>query len=586
MATRNHLNSMPENQNPAPKRALDSDVATFHELLAEMESTVVEQSTRLEKALQMAHRASRAKSEFLSTMSHEIRTPMNAVLGMAVLLAETELKPEQRHYLDIMMSNGNTLLMLINSVLDLARIESGLLQLEHAQFDLMDLIDRTITTFAVQAHSKGLELVARITPGTPTLLLGDELRLQQVIVNLVGNAIKFTEQGGVVVEVESLRRSSKLADVRINVADTGIGIAKENLSAIFSNFTQADSSLRRKYGGSGLGLAISKRLTDLMQGKIAVASEVGIGTKFAVTVPFELLSNAAATIANSLPDLAMQRVLVVEDHLINRQMVRETLTGCSAEVVEAGTAGEALSSIRYAIAMNKPFHFVFLCMRMEQGGIELVKRIRQEQLPIGTLIPMLYSDDIRVPVVQLKAHGIVDYLVKPITHRELFRVIGRRLAADRGVSPEHQLQKMEAASIPSKSGRPVRILVAEDSTDNRFLLEAYLRKEPCALTFVQDGIQAFQQAISNDYDLIFMDVQMPNQDGLATTRMIRKWESEHGRNAVPIFALTASALHEDVARSLQAGCNAHISKPVNKRVILETIRNAIAQRPSPQAILH
>jgi signal transduction histidine kinase/CheY-like chemotaxis protein len=576
---------MPENQKPAPKRALDSDVATLHELLEAMESTVVEQSTRLEKALKMAHRASRAKSEFLSTMSHEIRTPMNAVLGMAVLLAETELKPEQRHYLDIMISNGNTLLMLINSVLDLARIESGLLQLEHTQFDLVDLIDRTITTFAVQAHSKGLELVARITPGTPTLLLGDELRLQQVIVNLVGNAIKFTEQGGVVVEVESLRRSAKLADVRINVADTGIGIAKENLSAIFSNFTQADSSLRRKYGGSGLGLAISKRLIDLMHGKISVASEVGIGTKFAVTAPFELLPDAA-TVANALPDLAMQRVLVVDDHRINRQMVREALTGCSAEVVEAGTAAEALSSIRYAIAMNKPFHFVFLCMRMEQGGIELVKRVRQEQLPIATMLPMLYSDDIRGQVAQLNEHGIVDYLVKPITHFELFRVIGRRLAAGHGVSPEHQLQKMEAASIPSKSGRPVRILVAEDSTDNRFLLEAYLRKEPCALTFVQDGVQAFEQAIGNDYDLIFMDVQMPDQDGLATTRMIRKWESEHGRNPVPIFALTASALHEDVALSLQAGCTAHISKPVNKRVILETIRNAIAQRTLPQAILH
>ena len=576
---------MPENQNSARKRALDSDVVTLHELLEAMERTVVEQSTRLEKALQIARRDSRAKSDFLSTMSHEIRTPMNAVLGMADLLAESDLGPEQRHYLDIMVSNGQTLMDLINSILDLSRIESGHLQLEQMPFDLRELVDRTLSTFAVQAHSKGLELVARIVPGTPTVLLGDPMRLRQVIVNLVANAVKFTEQGGIIVEVEALRRSSTVAEVRFSVGDTGIGIAKEHLQSIFSKFTQADSSTSRKYGGSGLGLAIAKRLIDLMHGKIAVASEIGTGTKFAVTVPLSLPSAPMPSNQPALPDLYKRRVLVVDDHRINRQMVRESLTAARAEVSEAGTAAEALVSIRYALAMNKPYHIILLCMRMAEGGLELVKRICQEQLPIAALIPMLYSDDIRRQLAQLKEHGLETYLVKPITHRELFRVIGRKLVAFNGVSPEHHLKKPPEPLVPI-GDRPVKILVAEDSTDNRFLLEAYLRKEPCALTFVQDGSQAVEMATANDYDVIFMDIQMPNQDGLTATRMIRKWESEHGRKTVPIFALTASAMEEDVARSLHAGCNAHISKPVKKRVILETIRSAIAKRPTPHAILY
>ncbi|HVN28526.1 MAG TPA: response regulator [Candidatus Binataceae bacterium] len=576
---------MVENQSPLLRRTLESNVTTLSELLEVMENTVVEQSTRLEKALQIARRDAHAKSEFLSTMSHEIRTPMNAVLGMADLLAETELGPEQRHYLDIMVSNGNTLMDLINSILDLQRIESGRLQLEHTQFDLAELVDRTVSTFAVQAHARSLELVARIVPGTPGLLLGDPLRLRQVLVNLVSNAVKFTERGGVIVEVDALRHSLNATDLRFSVADTGIGIAAKDLPTIFSNFTQADSSITRKYGGSGLGLAIARRLTDLMHGKIAVSSEIGVGTKFVLTAPFGIASASSAP-ALILPDLSQHRVLVVDDHRINRQMVRETLTGCGAEVAEACTADEALWTIRYGAAMNKPHDIVLLCMRMADGGAELIRRIRQEQLPLSPVVPMLYSDDIRREVARLKEIGLENYLVKPITHRELYRVIGRKLAANHGISIEDHLQKGCAEPVLPVVGRPVKILVAEDSTDNRFLLEAYLRKESCALTFASDGMQAVEKAISEEFDLIFMDIQMPNQDGLSATRMIRKWESEHGRNAVPIFALTASAMEDDVARSLHAGCNAHISKPVKKRIILETIRDALGHRPSASQILH
>src|SRR5579862_6114710 len=364
-----------DNLNLSSDSQLESGIAALRELLGAMETTVIEQSNRLEQSLKFARQASRAKSEFLSTMSHEIRTPMNAVLGMADMLAETQLAPEQRHYLDIMVTNGNALMDLINAVLDLERIENGRLELEQQKFELADLIDRTISTFAVQAHSKGLELVARIAPDTPDQVLGDPIRVRQVLINLVANAIKFTERGGVVVEVESRLRSPEQVDVRFNIADTGVGIEKENLTSIFRKFTQVDSSLQRKYGGSGLGLYIAKRLTDLMHGKIAVASEIGVGTKFAVTVPFAPASADAYAPPIRMPELSKHRVLIVDDHRVNRQMLRETLTRCHAEVAEAGTVEEALWSIRYALAMNKPYQIILVCMRMADGGHKLLRRL-------------------------------------------------------------------------------------------------------------------------------------------------------------------------------------------------------------------
>lgn len=578
---------MNENHHAGYQRHLESSHATLHELLEAMERTVIEQSMRLEDALNMSQRAARAKSEFLSTVSHEIRTPMNAVLGMADLLSETELAPEQRHYLDIMVANGNSLMDLINSILDLARIESGRLRLEHSQFDLTDLIDRTVSTFAVQAHRKRLELVSRIAPQVPDYLVGDPLQLRQIIVHLVSNAIKFTEKGGVVVEVESNPRSSALADVTFIVSDTGIGIAKEQLDSIYTNFTQGDSSFTRKYGGSGLGLSIAKRLVDLMHGEIRVQSEVGDGSKFSFTAPFGLPCSALAPSPPVLLDLYGHRVLVVDDHRVNRQMVRETMLNCRAEVSEAASGAEALRVIRSAVVMNKPFQLVLLDMLMpDTNGMDLVEKMRREQLPIAPLLPMIYSDDIRQQVAHFKEHRLDTYLVKPITRRELFRAIERKLAEGSGVSPHDGLQKLAGESTLASDRRKLRILIAEDSSDNRFLIEAYLRKEDCSLTFVKDGAQAVDRATASDYDLIFMDIQMPNQDGLAATRSIRKWESEHRRKPIPIIALTASALDDDVSRSIEAGCNAHISKPVKKRVILEAIRDAATHRPSPQAVLN
>jgi signal transduction histidine kinase/CheY-like chemotaxis protein len=571
--------------NPTTARELESSVTTLQELLAAMERTVIEQSGRLEDALELAQRASHAKSEFLTTMSHEIRTPMNSVMGMADLLAETHLSSEQRHYLDIMVANGNTLLDLINSLLDLVRIESGHMQLEHTQFDLIDLIDRTMATFGVQAHSKGLELVARIAPEVPGCLLGDPLRLRQIIVNLVANAIKFTERGEVILEVEAIAQSAAHADLRFTVTDSGIGIPQEKLNSIFSTFTQGDSSISRKYGGSGLGLAIAKRLVDLMHGRIAVETEPGRGSKFSFTAPFELQSFQGSPDPPAILDLFGSRVLIVDANRVNRLLVREAIAHRGGEVVEACSRDEAMAAIRKAAAMNKPYKIVLFDMRMPDGGLELVKGIRREQLPIASLIPMLHSDDMRQQIAQFAEHRLKSYLVKPITRRELYNAIGNEFGAHHSISSH--LERLSAGHILAQlpEGPPIRILVAEDSPDNRLLIEAYLHKEPCSVTVACDGGQAVQQAIANSFDLIFMDIQMPIMDGLAATRAIRKWESEHSRGPVTIIALSASALEDDVKQSLLAGCDSHISKPVKKRVILDAIREVALRRPS-RAVHH
>jgi two-component system sensor histidine kinase/response regulator len=578
---------MLENHPIDHERELESRVATLKELLAATERTVLDQAARLEEALGVAQRASRTKSEFLSSISFEIRTPMNAVMGMADLLAETELTPEQRQYLDIMVANSNTMTDLINSILDLTRLESGRLQLEHAQFDLTDLIDRTVSTFAVRAHNKGLDLIARVAPGVPEYLLGDPLRLRQILVNLVANAIKFTENGEVVLEVGVAPRSSVLAELSFSVTDTGTGIAKAQMDSIYASFTQGIASVSRKFEGSGIGLGIAKRLVDLIHGQISAESEIGKGSSFRFTAPFGLpIAEPSPPLPTTL-DLFGQRVLVVDDHQVNRLMVRETLAGCRAEVNEAASGAEALLAIRNAIVMNKPYSIILLDTKMpDMDALELVKRMRHEQLPTASLLPMLYSSDIPKQVARFEESRLDAYLIKPITRRGLFRAIGRKLAIDSGVSPNHHLEKLAGDSGRALPIVRMRILVAEDSIDNRFLIEAYLRTEPCTVTFVQDGEEAVEKATSNDYDLIFMDVQMPKKDGLAATRTIREWEQAQGRKPVPIIALTAFGLDEDVAKSLQAGCNAHISKPVKKRVILDAIREVALRSATQGAVLH
>jgi signal transduction histidine kinase/CheY-like chemotaxis protein len=568
--------------------------STLHWLLVALSLGIAQTATMLgqvyrrqvEDARVDALAASKAKSEFLSSMSHEIRTPMNAVLGMADLLLDTETSVEQRRYLDVMIANGNSLLELINGILDLARIESGRLQIEKSEFDLTEVIDNTISTFGVAAHTKGLELIARIAPGVPERLIGDPLRLRQVLINLIGNAVKFTSEGQIVLEISRDPESTEPGDLRLAISDTGIGIPASKLNTIFASFTQADSSTTRQYGGTGLGLAIVKRLVGLMGGRIWVESVVNEGSTFYFTVKFGVAARVISPALHLPISLKNHRVLVVDDNLMNRLILREMISHCGAEVTEAASGADTLEALRRATEANQPFKIILLDMRMPvMDGLEVARRIRQQKLPSEPLILMLSSEDFRPQLSRVRELGLDGYMMKPITRRGLFQAISRLLSdVDRnGTTMLPGSVSSEDADAQAPAFKISKILVADDSPDNRLLIAAYLKSEPYQIEFAVNGKDAIEKFTANRYDLVFMDVQMPEMDGLNATRIIRQWEKDHACSRTPIVALSAAALEEDVRHAIEAGCDLHVSKPVKKRVLLETIRHAEKLMPARQS---
>lgn len=564
-------------------------------------------------AREAALAASEAKTQFLSCMSHEIRTPLNVILGSADLLADTTLVPEQRHYLERIVNNGSTLLELLNSILDLTRVESGQLSLEQTAFDPAEVAERVADTLAIRTQEGKVELVVRIAPDLPASVLGDSLRLNQVLTNLVGNALKFTERGEVVVSLERDRQSGERGALHFSVRDTGIGIPAEKFATIFSPFAQADSSTTRRFGGSGLGLAIVERLVGLMGGRVWVESELSKGSTFHFTARFGVPDNADAAPAQSL-DSALRgvRVLVMDHNASCRLAARDIFTAHGAVVTEAANAGEALEAIRKTQrSARRGFDLVLTdCSCPEAGGFELACRLgaRNSALPI---IATLSSHELAAGFARLREMGLERYVVKPVRRAELVgaavAAVPRASEAERGAEREAGTPDApqpfdtpavaEASSAPAPQAAssepfapavaagpaepPCRILLADDSLDNRLLIRAYLGKTTYGLDEAENGQMAVDKLKSGRYDLVLMDIQMPVMDGYSAVRHIRQWEREQGARHTPIIALTASTFDETVRKAEEAGCDSHLGKPLKRATLLRVIRETALTDPTP-----
>jgi len=504
----------------------------------------------IQHARDAAERAVQTRSAFLANMSHEIRTPLNAILGLTELLFDTPLLPEQHHSLDLVRTAGETLLTLLNDILDLSKIEADQLSFESIPFDPGRLVESTLALLAVRAREKRLELLTDVGPGVPASVRGDPTRLRQILTNLIGNAIKFTERGEVVVTLGRTETPNpEQAVLRFGVRDTGIGIPPDKLETVFEEFTQADSSTTRRYGGTGLGLAIARRLVRLQGGELRVTSEVGHGTEFSFSLGYPL-DHPAGTAGT--PATLRARILVVDDNATNRRIVRDMLQAAGARVDERDQAREVPDLVRAARQAGAPYQLLILDAQMpDYDGFGLARELRRDP-ELGDLRLLLLTSAAQPGDGQrCRELGIQGYLPKPASRADLLEAVGAVLAGsnERTVVTRHSL---------AEARRPLRILLAEDNSVNQQVAATMLRKRGHRVDVANNGREAVQQAARERYDVVLMDIQMPELDGLAATAAIRALPE--GRT-LPIVALTAHALSGERERCLAAGMNGYLSKP-------------------------